>query len=113
MPRYIHLTSRLIIVQQTSSTTWLALHHRQEEHFLAHGGTLLFESSDNQVCEVAAGQRFLRKLNERQTAALIKITCTVYPIPTPLTKASFEPHRCNQRGHGTQRLRQEQSTFLS
>jgi hypothetical protein len=30
-----------------------------------------------EVCEVAAGQRFMRKLNERQTAALIKITCTV------------------------------------
>jgi hypothetical protein len=31
---------------------------------------------------VAPGQRFLRKLNERQTAALIKITCTVSCNPS-------------------------------
>jgi hypothetical protein len=30
--------SSLTVVQSSSPTTWIALHHRQEEHFLANGG---------------------------------------------------------------------------
>jgi hypothetical protein len=33
--------SDLIVVQSSSSTTRVALYHRQEEYFLAHGGTFL------------------------------------------------------------------------
>ena len=33
-----HSTAYLKVVQSPPSTTWFALHHRQEEHFLAYGG---------------------------------------------------------------------------
>jgi hypothetical protein len=34
-----HSTANLKVVQSPPSTTWFALHHRQEEHFLAYGGS--------------------------------------------------------------------------
>jgi len=33
-----HRAKHLRIVQSSSSTTWVALHYRQEEHVLADGG---------------------------------------------------------------------------
>jgi hypothetical protein len=40
------LLSDLIVVQSSSSTTGIALYYRQEEHFLAHGGTFLNDFTD-------------------------------------------------------------------
>ena len=54
----------------------------------------------------------MRKLNERQTAALIKITCTVY-VPNSLADlASFDSNWFHKRRYGTQCLRQEQGASL-
>lgn len=54
----------------------------------------------------------MRKLNERQTAALIKITCTVPHPADSANVASWSTSWCNQGRHGPQCLRQKQGFRL-
>src|SRR5579859_4939964 len=42
----------LIAVQSSSSTTWVALHHGQEEYVLAHGGTFPSDPVDGRSAKL-------------------------------------------------------------